>query len=107
MSDINDLKERLTILDLRMSEILGKIETVLNMNRDLRGKYDELDTRLKQDEHSRKKSEWTLFKLALIVGSLSGVLPGLIVAYLMKVYEALSIPFWTWLTAPTTAMTIP
>lgn len=94
---MKDLKERLGELEQRISEVSGKLGDILNITADLQKKYDQSEQRRNQDETSRKKSEWLLFKITMILGSTSGVLTGLVVSYLMKFYDTFTIPSWIWL----------
>lgn len=97
MSEMKELRERLRELELRMSEVSGKLDSILNVTTDLQDKHNQLEKRREREERSRKESEWLLFKVAIIFGSLSGVLTGLVVLYLTKVYDILSIPSVVWL----------
>jgi hypothetical protein len=94
MSETKEVEERLRELELRMSEVSRKLDDVLNSTRDLQDKYNKLESAHAQDEKGRIKSEWNVFKLTIIIGSLIEAMTGLIISYLMKAYETIYFPAW-------------
>lgn len=50
-----------------------------------------------------KKKGHSLFWNGLILGLLTGIIGNLFVAYLMKVFDYLNYPLWTWIAATITS----
>jgi DNA repair exonuclease SbcCD ATPase subunit len=96
MSELKDLKDKLGRLEVRVNEISGQIAKVLETVQNLQKQYAQSEIIRDGDESTRKKSEWLLFRFGLMMGSLSGVITGLMVAYLMKLYEGIYIASWIW-----------
>lgn len=96
MSEMKDLKDQLRQLDERINLVSGQVAHVLDIAQDLQKKYEQSEKRHAQDEKSRKRSEWFLYKTQVVMSSVLGAFTGLNVAYLMKAYESLAFPLWEW-----------
>jgi uncharacterized ion transporter superfamily protein YfcC len=96
MSEMKDLKDQLRQLDERIDEVSGQIAKVLDIAQNLQKEYEESEKRHAQDEESRKRSEWFSFRTSLKMTTVLGAFTGLTFGYLMKAFESLPIPPFTW-----------
>jgi FtsH-binding integral membrane protein len=93
MSEMKDLKDRLRQLEERISEVSGKLDSVLKITTDLQKENNQLEEKLNEDEASRKEGEWGIAKITIAVGSIFGTITGFVVSYFMRAIETSS---WFW-----------
>jgi hypothetical protein len=79
---MSDLKEKLEQLEDKLDSVSKQLDNILFDFRKL--------------ESFSKENDWNLFKIALVFSTVFGIWTGLLVSYMMKVYEEAAIPTWVW-----------